>query len=147
MSSGQWTQSAKRTGRQVGAVFLIQALLAIPVYTEVGMMRSVIEKDFLANAAANTTEIRVALLLTFVLSAMTLAAALLAFPVIRRRSERMAHLFLALSVVGLAAQVVEFVATREMVTMSVMYQAPVLPGRHPISPISCLGTSRLSSSM
>jgi hypothetical protein len=57
----------------------------------------------------------------------------------------MAHLFLALSVVGLAVQVVEFVATRNMVTMSVMYHAPnapkalletslrspAPPGRHP----------------
>ena len=76
MSGEQRTASTKRIGRLVGALFLIQALLAIPTYTEVGMMRSVIQKDFLANAAANATQIRVALLLTFVLTAMTLAAAL-----------------------------------------------------------------------
>jgi hypothetical protein len=124
MPGEQRTESTKRIGRLVGALFLIQALLAIPTYTEVGMMRSVIQKDFLVNAAASAAQIRIALLLTFLLSAMTLAAALVVFPVIRRQSERMAHLFLALSVVGLAAQVVEFVATRNMVTMSVMYHAP-----------------------
>lgn len=34
--------STKSVGRIVGLLFLLQALLAVPVYTEVGMMRSVI---------------------------------------------------------------------------------------------------------
>ena len=61
-------------GRIVGALLLTQALLAIPVYTEIGMMRSVIAPTFLANAAADTMQIRIALLLTNALGAMGEAA-------------------------------------------------------------------------
>jgi hypothetical protein len=112
---------AKSVGRTIGVLFLVQALLAPPVYTQWGMMGSVTAPDFLANAAGKATQIRVAVLLTFVLSALTLAAALAAMPVFRRHGERMALLFLALSVVGLATQVIEGVATRDMLSMSLMY--------------------------
>jgi hypothetical protein len=114
-------RTAKSVGRIIGVLFLVQALLAPPVYTQWGMMGSVTAPDFLANAAGNAMQIRVAVLLTFVLSALTLAAALMALPVFRRHSERMAFLFLALSVVGLATQVIESVATRDMLSMSLMY--------------------------
>jgi hypothetical protein len=114
-------RTAKSVGRIIGVLFLVQVLLALPVYTQWGMLRSVTAPDFLANAAGNATQIRVGVLLTFVLSALTLAAALIALPVFRRHSERMAFLFLALSVVGLATQVTESVATRDLLSMSLMY--------------------------
>ena len=114
-------RTAKSVGRIIGVLFLLQVLLALPVYTQWGMLRSVTAPDFLANAAGNATQIRVGVLLTFVLSALTLAAALIALPVFRRHSERMAFLFLALSVVGLATQVTESVATRDLLSMSLMY--------------------------
>jgi hypothetical protein len=120
-------KSAESLGRVVGLLFLAQALLAVPVYTEVGMMRSVIGPDFLANAAASATLIRVAVLLTFVLGALTLAAGLTAWPIFRRHSERMALLFLSLCVAGLATQAVEAAATRDMVTMSQLYAKPDAP--------------------
>ena len=69
-------RTAKSVGRIIGVLFLVQVLLAPPVYTQWGMMGSVTAPDFLANAAGNAMQIRVAVLLTFVLSALTLAAAL-----------------------------------------------------------------------
>ncbi|HEV2708380.1 MAG TPA: DUF4386 domain-containing protein [Pyrinomonadaceae bacterium] len=119
--------SAKNIGRVVGLLFLAQALLAVPVYTEVGMMRSVIAPDFLTNAAGSAMQVRVAVLLTFVLSALTLAAALTAWPVLFRHSQRMALLFLSLCVVGVATQALEAAATRDMVSMSLLYAKPDAP--------------------
>ena len=116
--------SAKSIGRVVGILFLAQALLAMPVYTQWGMMGSVTAPDFLANAAGDATQIRVAVLLTFVLTALTLAAALTAWPVLRRHSERMALLFLSLSVVGLATRAIEAAVTRDMVSVSLLYTKP-----------------------
>ena len=119
--------SAKSVGRIIGMLFLVQVLLAPPVYTEFGMMRSITASDFLANAASNAMQIKLALLLTLVLSALTLAAALVALPVFRQHSERMAHLFVALSVVGLATQAVEAHAIRDMLSMSVAYTSGNAP--------------------
>jgi hypothetical protein len=105
----------------VGVLLLLQAVMAVPVYTEIGMMRAVIGPGFLANAAQSAMQIRVGALLTLVLSALAVAAALVALPLFRRHSQRMAHLFLALCVIGVAMQAIESVAIRDMVTMSVMY--------------------------
>ena len=113
--------TAKSVGRIIGVLFLLQVLLAPPVYTQWGMMGSVTAPDFLVNAAGHAMQIRVAVLLTFVLSGLTLAAALMALPVFRRHSERMAFLFLAFSILGLATQVIESVATRDMLSLSLMY--------------------------
>lgn len=120
-------RTSKSLGRIVGLLFLAQVFLAVPVYTEVGMMRSVIGPNFLANAAGSAAQIRVAVLLTFVLGALTLAAALTAWPILRHHSERMALLFLSLCVVGLATQAIEAAATRDMVTMSLLYAKPDAP--------------------
>ncbi|HLL75097.1 MAG TPA: DUF4386 family protein [Pyrinomonadaceae bacterium] len=138
-------RSVKSVGRVTGLLFLAQALLAVPVYTEVGMMRAVIAPDFLANAAGSATQIRVAVLLTLVLSALTLAAALTAWPVLRRHSERMALLFLALGVVGLATQAVEALVTRSMVSMSLMY-TKAGPPKEILEPLGAIARSAWSSS-
>jgi hypothetical protein len=136
--------SAKGLGRVIGLLFLVQVLLAVPVYTEVGMMRSVIGPDFLANAAGSATQIRVAVLLTFVLGALTLAAGLTAWPILRRLSERMALLFLSLCIVGLATQAIEAAATRDMVTMSLLYAKPDAP-KEIFEPLGVLARSTWSS--
>ncbi len=123
---------------------MVQAFLAVPVYTEVGMMRSVIGPDFLTNAAGSATQVRAAVLLTFVLGGLTLAAALVAWPVLRRHSERMALLFLSLGVAGLAAQAVEAAATRDMVSMSLLYAKPDAP-KELFGPLGALARSTWTS--
>jgi hypothetical protein len=110
-----------QTGRIVGILLLAQALIAIPVFTQIGMMTSIISPDFLTEAAGNATLIRVALVLTFLLSGITLAVALVAMPVFRAASERMFWLYFALSVAGLATTAIESVVVREMLAMSINY--------------------------
>ncbi|HKP38392.1 MAG TPA: DUF4386 domain-containing protein [Pyrinomonadaceae bacterium] len=137
-------QSEKSVGRIIGVLFLVQVLLAPPVYTQWGMLGSATAPDFLANAAGSATQIRVGVLLTFVLSALTLAAALIALPVFRKYSERLAFLFLALTVVGLATQVIESVATRDLLAMSLMYTNGDAPKEF-LEPLGALARSTWTS--
>lgn len=118
----------KRIGRMVGALLLAQALIAIPAYTEVGMMSSIISPDFLNQAAGNATEIRTALVLTLLLSGVSLAVALVALPLFRRASERMFWLYFALATVGVATAAIESVVVREMLAMSINHSRPGLAG-------------------
>lgn len=111
----------EQIGRIVGALLLAQALIAIPVYTEIGMMRSIISPNFLTETAGNATQIRAALVLTFLLAGLTLAVALVALPVFRAASERMFWLYFGLAVAGLATAAIESVVVREMLTMSINY--------------------------
>ena len=87
------TPDFKRIGRIAGILLLAQALVAIPVYTEIGMMSSIISPDFLAQAAGNAAKIRTALVLTLLLGGVTLAVALVVLPVFRAASERMFWLY------------------------------------------------------
>jgi hypothetical protein len=137
-------KTEKSVGRIIGILFLAQVLLAPPVYTEWGMLASVTAPDFLANAAGKAMQIRVGVYLTLVLSALTLAAALIALPVFRKYSERMAFLFLALSVVGLATQVIEGVVTRDLLSMSLMYAQANAPKEF-LEPLGALTRSTWTS--
>lgn len=111
----------KRIGRIAGILLLAQALIAIPVYTEIGMMSSIISPDFLVQAAGNAAKIRTALVLTFLLAGVTLAVALVALPVFRPASERTFWLYFGLCVAGVATAAMESVTVREMLAMSINY--------------------------
>lgn len=115
------TPDFKRIGRIAGILLLAQALIAIPVYTEIGMMHSVTSPDFLVQAAGNAAKIRTALVLTFLLSGVTVAVALVVLPVFRQASERMFWLYFGLAVGGLATAALESVVVREMLAMSINY--------------------------
>lgn len=112
-------RSAKSVGRIIGLALLFQLLLALPVYFV--WMRPVTSPDFLATAAGSALQVRVALLITFVLGAMTITAAIAALPVFRRYSERMAFAYLALSVVGLSTLAMESIAMRNMLSLSLEF--------------------------
>jgi hypothetical protein len=115
------TRDFERIGRIAGILLLAQALIAIPVYTEIGMMSSIISPDFLVQAAGNAAKIRTALVLTFLLAGVTLAVALVALPVFRQASERMCWLFFGLCVAGVATAAMESMVVREMLAMSINY--------------------------
>ena len=115
------TGDFKLIGRIAGLLLLAQALIAIPVYTEIGMMSSIISPDFLVQAAGNAAKIRTALVLTFLLAGVTLAVALVALPVFRPASERMFWLYFGLCVAGVATAAMESVVVREMLAMSINY--------------------------
>lgn len=112
-------RSSKAAGRTMGLALLAQVLLAPPVYF--WWLRPVTATDFLARAAGSALQIRVTLLLTLLLGAMTLTAAIAALPVFRRYSERMAFAFLALSIVGLSTLAMEGLAMRNMLSLSQTY--------------------------
>lgn len=120
-------ESARRVGRRIGILLLVQAILAIPVFTEVGMLRSIIVAGFLENAAGSAVQIRVALLLLFVLGALTLVVAIEGLPLFRRYAERMALAFLALSILGMALEGTETHAIRTMLSTSLQYAKPDAP--------------------
>jgi hypothetical protein len=50
------TRDFERIGRIAGILLLAQALIAIPVYAEIGMMSSIISPDFLVQAAGNAAK-------------------------------------------------------------------------------------------
>jgi hypothetical protein len=106
----------KGAGRAIGLMLLVQALLAPAVYFR--WLPPLTGREFLANAADSELQVRIALLLTFVLSAMTVGSALAALPIVRRHSERMAFGFLALALVGFAALAMENVVLRGMLALS-----------------------------
>ncbi len=108
--------SAKRVGRVVGLALLVQVILAIPVYFL--WLRPATGPDFLAYAAGSALQIRAALLISFVCGAMTFTAAVVAMPLFRRYSERMAFAFLALSIVGLTTLAMESLGIRNMLSLS-----------------------------
>jgi hypothetical protein len=115
------TSNYKQIGRIAGILLLAQALIAIPVYTQIGMMSSVISPDFLVQSAGNAAKIRTALVLTFLLGGVTLAIALVVLPVFRAASERMFWLYFGLCFAGLATAAMESVVVREMLSMSINY--------------------------
>ena len=122
---------AKKLGRIVGALLVVQIVLAIPVYTEIGMMRAVIAPGFLHIAAADAAKIRLALLLVALLGTITLLMALVSWPLFRRYSERLALAYVGLSLAGIACELIEATVVRTMVNMSIVYTrgevaAPVL---------------------
>lgn len=111
--------SAKGAGRVIGALFLIQMVLATPVY--IVMLRPVTALGFLAIAAGSAFQVRLAVLLSLGLGALTLAIAIVAMPVFRRYSERRAVTFLALSIVNLSTLAIESIALRNMLALSLEY--------------------------
>lgn len=112
-------RSPKEVGRVMGLALLVQVLLAPPVYFV--WMRPVTAPGFLADAAGSALQIRISLLLSFVLGAMTFAIALAALPFVRRHSERLAFAYLALSVLALSTLAMETLATRNLLMLSEEY--------------------------
>lgn len=111
--------SARRTGRVVGALFLIQLVLATPVY--IVLLRPVTSLGFLATASGSAFQVRLALLLSLGLGALTLAIAIVSLPVVRRCSETMGFTLLALSVINLSTLALESVVLRSMLSLSLEY--------------------------
>lgn len=111
--------SAKSAGRVIGLALSVQVVLAPPVYFV--WMRPITGSRFLADVAGVAPLIRVCLLLTFLLSAMTFTAAIAALPIFRKYSERMALSYLALSIIGFGTLAIENVFLRNMLALSEKY--------------------------
>ena len=124
--------SARRTGRVVGALFLIQAVLATPVY--IVLLRPVTSLGFLVTASGSAFQVRLALLLSLGLGGLTLAIAIVSLPIVRRYSEKMGLTFLALSIINVSTLALESIVLRSMLSLSLEY------GRTGAGELQTLGT-------
>jgi uncharacterized protein DUF4386 len=109
-----------RAGRLIGVLILAQMVggslvnfvLAAPLAGGPGS---------LANAASNAPQIALSVLLGVAVSALALAIAIIAYPILRPRSQAMALWFLALAIVSLAVGAIEQTTVRSMLSLSEAY--------------------------
>ena len=113
-------RTEKGVGRIVGVLLLAQSVAAF-VAQFVLLARVSAPPGFLANAAGSAMQVRVSVLLWFAASALTLAVAIAALPVFRQYSERLALLYLALSVFGLSTAAFDNLAVLNMLSLSQEY--------------------------
>lgn len=109
--------SARGVGRSVGLLLLAQFATTYVAHF-VLLARVSAPPGFRANAAGHALEVRIAVLLWFAAGAATLCIAIVALPVFRQRSERMALLFLALAVVGLCTLAADNMGILTMLSLS-----------------------------
>ena len=118
-------QSPKSVGRAVGLALLLPMLLSPPLYAV--WLGPLSDAGYLATVSGRATQVRLALLLLLGFGSMSLTVAILALPVFRRYSERMAVAYLAMSLLVLATIVMETLAIRDMVALSLEYARPGAP--------------------
>ncbi|HUR96247.1 MAG TPA: DUF4386 domain-containing protein [Gemmatimonadales bacterium] len=105
----------KSTGRAIGMLVLVQLVgLTVPFI----LLRAGTSPDFLRSAAPIAGQIKLAVFLLFANAVLTIGISLVAYPVIRRYSERMALGLLALSVIWLAVQAVDNAHILSMLSLS-----------------------------
>ncbi len=113
-------RSAKNTGRIIGIVLLVQlAGLIVPFVLLHPLTRD--SRDFLANAAGASLQIKVAVFLLFANCALTIGIAVAAWPVFRQYSEAMALWLVAASVVMFSLQAVDNAHILSMLSLSQQY--------------------------
>ena len=113
-------RSTKSVGRIVGMLLLVHlaAGLTVPF---VLLRPLIVPPGFLATAAGNSVQVRAAVLLLFLGSAVSVGIAIAALPVFRRYSSAMALWLLALAVAGFALQAVDNGALLSMLSLSQEY--------------------------
>jgi hypothetical protein len=116
-------RSGKTDGRLAGILLILQlaAGLMLPFILIKPMTSDV--QGFLTSAAGNVPQIRVAVLVAFLGSALTVAIAITAWPVLRRRSERAALWFLAACVTSLVMDSVHNAAVMSILSLRSKYGA------------------------
>jgi len=114
--------TATNVGRTVG-VLLIAQMIAGYVTNFVLLQPALDPPGFLVNAAPHASRVGAAALLGIVSAAFSLAIAITVLPILRQLSERMALLFLALSVAALSLAVVENAKVMSLLSLSQAYAA------------------------
>ena len=113
-------KSAKSVGRLIGVLLLIQlAGLIVPFVLLHSLTTG--PRDFLANAAGASLQIRVAVFLLFANCALTIGISIAAWPVFRQYSERMALWLVAASVIMFGLQAVDNAHILSMLSLSQQY--------------------------
>lgn len=113
-------KSAKSTGRLIGALLFVQlAGLIVPFVLLHPLTTG--PRDYLANAAGSSLQIKVAVFLLFANCALTIGIAIAAWPVFWQHSERMALWLVAVSVIMFSLQAVDNAHILSMVSLSQQY--------------------------
>ncbi len=113
-------KSAKSVGRIIGVLLFVQlAGLIVPFVLLQSLTRG--PRDYVANAAGFSSQIKVAVFLLFANCALTIGISIVGWPVFRRYSERMAILLVALSVIMFSLQAVDNAHIISMVSLSQQY--------------------------
>ena len=114
--------SNKTIGRILGALLLAK-LVAGPLENFTLMGPVVAEPGFLVNAAAHPLNLPLAVMLAFVLALLSLAFAVVAWPVFRREAPQLALWFLALTLIGISATLLETTTMMSMQSLSLAHAA------------------------
>jgi Domain of unknown function (DUF4386) len=113
-------RSAKRVGRIIGMLLFVQlAGLIVPFVLLHSLTRG--SRDFLANAAGGSFQIKVAVFLLFANCALTIGIAITAWPVFRQYSEQMALLLVGVGVIMFSLQAVDNAHVLSMLSLSQQY--------------------------
>jgi hypothetical protein len=113
-------RSAKSVGRLIGVLLLVQlAGLIVPFVLLHPITRG--SRDWLANAAGSSFQIKAAVFLLFANCALTIGVAIAAWSVFRRYSEAMALWLVALGVIMFTLQTVDNAHVLSMVSLSQQY--------------------------
>jgi len=111
--------TTRRAARTIAVLLLLQ--MACGPLVNFGLLRPMTDAGFLANAAAHSPQIGLAVVVGLAMVAMSLGIAIVAFPVFREYSQPMALWLLALAGVGFAVAVVEYVHVLSMLSLSQAY--------------------------
>ncbi len=113
-------KSAKRVGRIIGMLLFVQlAGLIVPFVLLHPLTTG--PRDFLANAAGSSFQIKVAVFLLFANCALTIGIAIAALPFFRQYSEAMALWLVAVSVIMFSLQAVDNAHVLSMLSLSQQY--------------------------
>ena len=113
-------RSAKSTGRLIGMLLFLQlAGLIVPFVLLHPLTRG--SRDFLANAAGHSFQIKVAVFLLFANCALTIGIAIAALPVFRQYSEAMALWLVGVSVIMFSLQAVDNAHILSILSLSQQY--------------------------
>lgn len=114
-------RSEKRTGRIVGILLLLQMACGLTLPFMILRPRLVGFPVFLTAAAASSTQIRLAVFLSFAGAALTVSIAITAWPVFSRYSSTLARWFLAICVISCTLDAVHNATVMSMLSLSERY--------------------------
>jgi hypothetical protein len=108
-----------RTGRNVGGLLLLH--LALGLITPFVLLHPIVRSDWLTTAANGAGQVRAAVFIFFLGSALPIAIAIVAFDRFRRCSPAAALWLLALGIAGFSLQTVDSGRALSMVSLSQQY--------------------------
>jgi uncharacterized protein DUF4386 len=134
-------RSAKSVGRIIGVLLLLQiAGLIVPFVLLHPLTRG--PREFLANAAGASVQIKFAVFLLFANCALTIGIAIAAWPVFRQYSVQMALWLLAASVIMFSLQAVDNAQMLSMLSLSQSYNEAGGPDEFFLTLAAAIGSTR-----